>query len=333
MKTTPEFARIAAIAALAVLFFAAGPAFAVDFGDNASTWANDGECDDPRFAGPGMTETILLDSDILHDAADCQQGYDAGRLVLDASIGFGDDTSSWANDGECDDPRFEGAEMAETLLDEDLGRDASDCRKAFNAGQIALRTDAGDAAAPAVAQTVDIDDIDFGADGGSWTMDGECDDPRFIGPGASTLDDENEVMNDASDCRQAYAAGRVTLKGSVPLPDVDLGDNSSFWARNGECDDPRFAGIGMAVKTLDEDIMRDAADCLAALETGRIALAPEDFSQIDFGTDGGEWTDDGECDDPRFVGPGRSFITGEDEVLKDATDCRTLFEQGRIRLR
>ena len=37
---------------------------AIDFGDNSSEWANDGECDDPRFAGqwhmqPGECWAVL----------------------------------------------------------------------------------------------------------------------------------------------------------------------------------------------------------------------------------------------------------------------------------
>ena len=60
------------------------PAFAqsIDFGDDSSTWSNDGECDDPRFEGPGMTNTVLLDEDILSDATDCLTAYQAGRLTL-----------------------------------------------------------------------------------------------------------------------------------------------------------------------------------------------------------------------------------------------------------
>ncbi len=320
-------ARLLAFTAAALLLTAAPPAFAIDFGDDSGQWSNDGECDDPRFAGPGMTQTPLLEADILHDATDCEQAYDAGRLELDAAIGFGDDSSQWSNDDECDDPRFEGSAMAATLLDEDRGHDASDCRTAFNAGEITLLGEMG------TQESVTADGIDFGTDGGSWTEDGECDDPRFVGPGASTIDDEEEIRNDATDCRAAYAAGTVMLKSDIVVPDVELGDNSSFWASNGECDDPRFAGLGMAAKLLEEDSMHDADDCLDALENGRVALAPADVSEIDFGTDTGEWPEDGECDDPRFVGPGRSVLSGLDEIKKDATDCRTLFEAGRIRLR
>ena len=55
---------------------------AVDFGNDNGDWANDDECDDPRFEGPGMTATPLLDEDIGHDASDCRAAYEAGELQL-----------------------------------------------------------------------------------------------------------------------------------------------------------------------------------------------------------------------------------------------------------
>ncbi len=54
-------------------------------------------------------------------------------------IDFGDDSSEWANDGECDDPRFEGDGVASILLDSDLYRDATDCRSLYDRGLIDLR--------------------------------------------------------------------------------------------------------------------------------------------------------------------------------------------------
>lgn len=66
---------------------------------------------------------------------------------LPAQPDFGDDASQWANDGECDDPRFEGEGAADTLLEQDRGHDAADCRELFAAGRISLR---GDAAAPSL---------------------------------------------------------------------------------------------------------------------------------------------------------------------------------------
>jgi hypothetical protein len=56
------------------------------------------------------------------------------------AIDFGDDNGDWANDNECDDSRFEGAGMTATpLLEDDIGHDATDCRAAYEAGQLTLR--------------------------------------------------------------------------------------------------------------------------------------------------------------------------------------------------
>lgn len=56
-------------------------------------------------------------------------------------IDFGDDESVWANDGECDDFRFHCDGMSDTLLDEDRGHDATDCRELFESGRISLMDD------------------------------------------------------------------------------------------------------------------------------------------------------------------------------------------------
>ena len=60
-----------------------------------------------------------------------------------AQVSFGDDSSQWARDGECDDPRFQGEGSAETLLDEDRGHDATDCRALFKQRRIALAANPG----------------------------------------------------------------------------------------------------------------------------------------------------------------------------------------------
>ena len=51
---------------------------------------------------------------------------------------WGDNTSEWANDGECDDPRFDGIGMASTLRNEDRFHDAYDCETLFSLGDIWL---------------------------------------------------------------------------------------------------------------------------------------------------------------------------------------------------
>jgi hypothetical protein len=79
-RTVSHF--IAAIAMLASAVPAQAAADTPNFGDDASRFAKDGECDDMRFDGPGISETLLIDSDILHDATDCRAAFNAGRLTL-----------------------------------------------------------------------------------------------------------------------------------------------------------------------------------------------------------------------------------------------------------
>jgi hypothetical protein len=153
--------RLRTLAACSCLGLFALPGHAqVDFGNDSSTWSNDGECDDPRFAGDGMA-SVLLDEDRLADATDCRTLFEQGRISLAAGSGgggsmaggidFGDDSSTWSNDGECDDPRFEGEGVAQTLLDSDLYADATDCRTLFEQGRITLVAGGGSVAGEAGA--------------------------------------------------------------------------------------------------------------------------------------------------------------------------------------
>ena len=125
-------------------------------------------------------------------------------------IDFGEDSSPWANDGECDDPRFDGPGTADTLVDGDLLRDAADCLMLFERGEVWLR---GDASLIVAGQ-----DIDFGDDSGNYPNDGECDDLRFEGPGAYTDPLEEDVFRDASDCLALFDSGQVWLAGDGPDP-------------------------------------------------------------------------------------------------------------------
>lgn len=136
---------IGGLTAAAIL--AAAPAYAApkfSFGDDAGSYTKDGECDDPRFDGPGMTSTPLLSDDIKHDATDCEAAWKAGRLSLrgvaeDGTIDFGDDKGEYAKDSECDDLRFIGEGMTTTaLIEADIMHDATDCKTAFEAGKLQL---------------------------------------------------------------------------------------------------------------------------------------------------------------------------------------------------
>ena len=178
-----------------------------DFGDDASRWANDSECDDPRFEGAGMSPGLSLDDDIGHDATDCRTAFRVGDIALASLVDadapdFGDDASDWAKDDECDDPRFEGPGMTDTkLLDQDIGHDATDCAAAWHGGRLQLIGD------------WEGDKPDFGDDAGEWSNDAECDDPRFEGKGMTATDLlQEDIRHDATDCSAAWDAGTITLR-------------------------------------------------------------------------------------------------------------------------
>ncbi|WP_404401225.1 hypothetical protein [Pelagibacterium halotolerans] len=344
MKTTRT---ILGGAILALALTLSGPAWAqddIDFGDNTSTWANDGECDDPRFEGEGAA-SVTSPVDQGRDAADCQAAYQAGTVTfvgeagsteaapaepptpMTGDVDFGDDSGAWANDGECDDPRFGG------MLDSHVMADATDCRTAFEAGEVTYLGE----------DTEMVGEIDFGDDSGEWANDGECDDPRFEGEGVGVALDSH-YMADASDCETAYNAGTVTLAeeasaddGDMAVGEIDFGDDSGQWANDGECDDSRFEGDGMGV-AMGSHVMADASDCQAAYEAGSIvyigdqrATDPIVIDDIDFGDDSGNWANDGECDDPRFEGSGTG-VALDDHLMADATDCSTAYQDGTVTL-
>jgi len=178
-----------------------------DFGDDASRWSNDSECDDPRFEGEGMSPGLSLDDDIGHDATDCRAAWGSGSIALASLIDadapdFGDDASDLAKDDECDDPRFEGPGMTgTTLLDQDIGHDATDCAAAWIDGRLQLIGD------------WEGDTPDFGDDDSDWANDDECDDPRFEGDGMTSTDLlQEDMLHDATDCSAAFEAGTITLR-------------------------------------------------------------------------------------------------------------------------
>lgn len=247
----------------------------------------------------------------------------AAAAVSIDDIDFGDDSGDWTHDGECDDPRFTGTGSAVELVDADLLKDATDCRAAFEAGTVTLKAGAS------------ATEIDFGDDSGAWTNDGECDDPRFIGTGSAVELVDADLRKDASDCRAAYEAGSVRYVGDASA--IDYGDDSSDWAKDGECDDPRFSGRGVASELIDADLRHDATDCRAAVAAGTATYNGETVVRavpaFDYGGDWSDWANDGECDDPRFIGEGTNKKLLADDLAGDATDCRALEAEGRVSIR
>ncbi|MBT5432494.1 MAG: hypothetical protein P8Q36_19855 [Alphaproteobacteria bacterium] len=129
------------------------------------------------------------------------------------AINFGDDSSQWAYDRECDDPRFAGPAMATAGLSHNNSyRDATDCRNAFSAGQVWLASGQNTNTYASNSGSYGAS-INFGDDASAWSYDGECDDPRFYGGGmTSTPLLAEDRYHDATDCRQQYNAGRIALR-------------------------------------------------------------------------------------------------------------------------
>lgn len=129
------------------------------------------------------------------------------------------------------------------------------------------------AAPPAAAQPVA-----WGDDSGQYPRDGECDDRRFRGVAMATSLDWLSVGRDATDCRAAFEAGRAALwvldeaTAATLCSAVKWGDDSSEYAGDGACDDPRFEGLGAAEVVVRDDAGRDAADCRRLCEFGLLFL-------------------------------------------------------------
>jgi hypothetical protein len=138
-------AGLAALGIIAASVPCAAQSGAIEFGDDNSEFAKDGECDDLRFSGEGRAALVLTDT-IGHDASDCRAAFEAETVSLDqlfvrpetsAAIIYGDDASDYAKDGECDDVRFAHAGSAAVVyLEEDIAHDATDCKAGIANGSL-----------------------------------------------------------------------------------------------------------------------------------------------------------------------------------------------------
>ncbi len=139
--------------------------------------------------------------------------------MQDFTIDFGADDSAFAQDGECDDPRFVGLGMSAETLTDNIGRDASDCRTAFSRGNIELN--------PLFDEPMSYEDIEFGDDAGDFANDGDCDDIRFTGDYATAMIYlVEDIGHDASDCRAAVQSGVARWQGATadPVRGIEVSD-------------------------------------------------------------------------------------------------------------
>jgi V8-like Glu-specific endopeptidase len=214
------------ILALAAAGALAGPALA----DDSCEWARDGECDEGRYGGSAVcadgTDTsdcapiaatgqcafafdYRCDEPVAGGTGACAAGTDTFDCAL-VAVGRSEDSCPFANDDECDEPRFFGT--SGVCRD---GTDATDCRGA--------RTEAEHFAALLDALPASLR-AQLGTDSCTFANDDECDDAAFGGSGAC------DPGTDATDCRPSAAGG----------------DDSCRYANDGECDEP---GIGLSYCT------------------------------------------------------------------------------------
>ncbi len=76
--------KVIAIASLTVTAACSSLPSGFVWGDDSSAYANDGDCDDPRFGGPGAY-SVNLAEDVMRDATDCRALYEAGRVQLNTN--------------------------------------------------------------------------------------------------------------------------------------------------------------------------------------------------------------------------------------------------------
>jgi hypothetical protein len=135
-------------------------------------------------------------------------------------------------------------------------------------------------------------------------------------------------------------SGSAALAQSAHGGSVDFGDDSGEFANDHECDDPRFTGEGMASSLSADTVGKDATDCQRMMRAGMIRVVRTqaesnvaECAKIDFGDDSSEWSNDNECDDPRFTGGSTHEIMNMEDLLGDATDCKALCESGGVWLK
>lgn len=111
----------------------------------------------------------------------------------------------------------------------------------------------------------DTPDMAYGDDAGDYALDDACDDARFHADGDDYSYKREHVMHDATDCRNDVEAGTISMV-------LDFGDNLGEYADDETCDDVRFEGDGRSILITDSHIKKDAADCIAAYQSGTISV-------------------------------------------------------------
>jgi hypothetical protein len=282
---TFRFAALLAVSTTVLLTGAAAQAQAPDFGSDTSVWANDGECDDPRFTGAGMA-AMTGEADRLADATDCRSAFEAGtvQLIQDPAVEPSNSAAPAPSAKDAQATTTAGTEVPEdqpTTPAPTLGAAQATAPAELPAPPVVTTTPApgskGAQSATAAQPTAPIQ-INFGDDSSQWANDGECDDRRFAGQGMAASLNWAEVGRDASDCRALHDAGSIRLwipgeaQAATQCAAINFGDNRSQFANDGECDDTRFEGLGVAGLLNPSESGHDAADCSQLCAFGAISL-------------------------------------------------------------
>ena len=132
---------------------------------------------------------------------------------------------------------------------------------------------------PLASSAAPAADINYGDDSSDFSNDGECDDPRFVGPATTDSPDWSSTGADATDCRQSVKAGARywfnTTEFHTPICSAeDFGDDSGMFSNDGACDDPRYFGFASGTILLVSDTKVDASDCRRACEFGLLFSRP-----------------------------------------------------------
>ncbi len=110
----------------------------------------------------------------------------------------------------------------------------------------------------------------------------------------------------------------------LSVEQIDWGDNMGDYANDDACDDARFHEDGDDWSYQRNHVLHDANDCRSLYEQGEITL------YLDFGNNSGEYADDNTCDDNRFTGEGRSILTTDSHIKRDAADCIAAYQADRL---
>ena len=116
----------------------------------------------------------------------------------------------------------------------------------------------------------------------------------------------------------AFAALTIPI-GHAVAQSINVGDDQSAFANDGECDDVRFAGPGMSRKPTPRSRVLETAQQM--MKSDNEFLAARGMDMLERGLAEQTRLDEG------------ALIRAQVHILHDATDCQAAFLSGRIQVR